>query len=86
MSEVEKGKAGLLFSDFLKEQGTYEATTEQAITLLYTQIVKQRGIPLSLKIPNETLEKVMREARDPDFKKKAKSYGSAREMFNDLDF
>ena len=25
----------------------------QAITLFYTQIVKQRGIPLSLKIPNE---------------------------------
>ena len=24
----------------------------QAITLFYTQIVKQRGIPLSLKIPN----------------------------------
>ena len=32
MSEIEKGKAGDLFSDFLKEQGTYEATTEQAIT------------------------------------------------------
>ena len=31
MSEIEKGKAGVLFSDFLKEQGSYEATTEQAI-------------------------------------------------------
>jgi predicted XRE-type DNA-binding protein len=31
MSDVEKGKAGDLFSDFLKEQGTYEATTELAV-------------------------------------------------------
>ena len=31
MSDIEKGKEGGLFSDFLKEQGTYEATTEQAI-------------------------------------------------------
>ena len=31
MNEIEKGKAGALFSDFLKEQGTYEATTEQAV-------------------------------------------------------
>lgn len=31
MSDVEKGKVGGLFSDFLKDQGTYEETTEQAI-------------------------------------------------------
>ena len=31
MSEIEKGKAGGLFSDFLEEQGTCEAATEQAI-------------------------------------------------------
>ncbi len=30
-AEIEKGKAGDLFEDFLKEQGTYEATTEQAV-------------------------------------------------------
>lgn len=28
---IEKGKAGPLFEDFLKEQGTYEETTEVAI-------------------------------------------------------
>lgn len=28
---VEKGKAGSSFEDFLKEEGTYEATTEQAV-------------------------------------------------------
>ncbi len=58
----------------------------QAITLFYTQIVRQRGIPLSLKVPNEALEDAMREARDPAFKRTASSYGSAREMFDDLDF
>lgn len=29
--DVEKGKAGQLFEDFLKDQGTYEETTEQAV-------------------------------------------------------
>jgi antitoxin HicB len=28
---IEKGRAGQLFADFLKEQGTYEETTEVAI-------------------------------------------------------
>jgi len=30
MAEIEKGKLGQSFDDFLKEQGTYEATNEQA--------------------------------------------------------
>ena len=30
-TDAEKGKAGALFEDFLKDQGTYEATTEQAV-------------------------------------------------------
>lgn len=29
--EFEKGSVGDSFSDFLKEQGTYEETTEQAV-------------------------------------------------------
>ncbi len=29
--EVEKGKVGSSFDDFLKEQGSYEETTEQAV-------------------------------------------------------
>lgn len=28
---IEKGQVGSSFEDFLKEQGTYEATTEQAV-------------------------------------------------------
>ena len=31
MSGKEKGKAGPLFSDFLKDQGTYNEATEQAV-------------------------------------------------------
>ena len=57
----------------------------QAITLFYTQIVKQRGIPLSLKIPNEGLEAAMREARDPEFEKTARRYSSVDEFMEDLD-
>ena len=30
-NDIETGKAGPLFEDFLKEQGTYEETTEQAV-------------------------------------------------------
>lgn len=30
-NEVEVGRAGALFEDFLKEQGTYDETTEQAV-------------------------------------------------------
>ncbi len=29
--ETEKGKVGTLFEDFLRKQGTYEETTEQAL-------------------------------------------------------
>lgn len=30
-NEVEKGRAGQFFDDFLREQGTYEETTERAV-------------------------------------------------------
>lgn len=30
-TDIEKGKAGQLFEDFLREQGSYEETTERAI-------------------------------------------------------
>jgi DNA-damage-inducible protein J len=57
----------------------------QAITLFYTQIVRQRGIPLSLKVPNVALEDAMREARDPSFKKTARRYASVDAFMSDLD-
>jgi len=52
----------------------------QAITMFYTQIVRQRGLPLELKIPNEeTLEALNEDLTN------AKSYDSAAEMFADFD-
>lgn len=57
----------------------------QAIALFYTQIVRQRGIPLSLKVPNEALEDAMREARDPSFKTTARRHASVDALMSDLD-
>lgn len=57
----------------------------QAITLFYTQIVRQHGLPLELKVPNKELQEAMREARDPEFLESAKRYKSAGELFDDLD-
>jgi len=59
------------------------ATT--AITLFYTQIVNQHGLPLDLKVPNSGLQKAMCEARDPEFRKNTKTYNSAKELFDDID-
>ena len=46
--DVETGKAGQLFEDFLKEQGTYEETTERAVkrvlALQVGKVVKERNI------------------------------------------
>ena len=58
----------------------------QAITLFYTQIVRQKGLPLDLKLPNEELEAAIAEAQNSELQKSRKSYNSAAEMFDDLDF
>ena len=46
--QVEKGKVGTLFEDFLKEQGTYEETTEQAVKRVLafqiSQVMKEQNI------------------------------------------
>ncbi len=51
----------------------------QAITMFYTQIVQQRGLPLDLKIPNDKTIEALNE--DLTY---AKSYSSAAEIFADL--
>ncbi|MCY4139210.1 MAG: Fis family transcriptional regulator [Rhodobacteraceae bacterium] len=47
-TDAEDGKAGQLFEDFLKEQGTYEETTEQAIKRVVafqlSEAMKKEGI------------------------------------------
>lgn len=46
--EIEKGKVGSLFEDFLKEQGTYEDTTERAVKRVLAfqiaQVMKEQNI------------------------------------------
>ena len=46
--EIEKGKAGGLFEDFLKEQGTREETTEYAVKRVLAfqiaQVMKEQNI------------------------------------------
>lgn len=46
--DIESGKAGLLFEGFLREQGTYEETTERAIKRVIAfqlaEAMKEKGI------------------------------------------
>lgn len=72
MNEIkETGKAGQLFEDFLREQGTYEDTTERAIkrVIAYqlTQAMEEKGISKvamadSLKTSRSQLDRLL----DPD--------------------
>ena len=59
------------------------ATT--AITLFYTQMVRQRGIPMELKVPNKETLEAMNELKNPEFRKTARRYSSADELFADID-
>jgi DNA-damage-inducible protein J len=59
------------------------ATT--AITLFYTQMVRQRGIPLELKVPNDETVAAIQELQDPDYRATAKKFKSVNELFDDLD-
>lgn len=58
------------------------ATT--AITLFYSQIVRHRGIPLELKVPNEETLAAMRELKDPAFRKTARRFDSVEDLMADL--
>jgi DNA-damage-inducible protein J len=58
------------------------ATT--AITLFYTQMVRHRGIPLELKIPNEQVVDALHELKDPLKRKDLKASGSISELMADL--
>ncbi len=47
--------------DILSEIGL---TTSQAITIFLKGVKRERGIPMELKVPNETTLKAMQEAKD----------------------
>lgn len=59
------------------------ATT--AITMLYTQIVRHRGMPFELKIPNDQLRAALTEARDPHFRETARRYSNADDLLAELE-
>lgn len=52
----------------------------QAITMFYTQIIRQRGLPLELKIPNDETIAAMNEDLS-----NAKRYNSVQALFDDMD-
>lgn len=58
------------------------ATT--AITLLYTQIVRHRGLPLELRVPNEDVVAAMRQLRDPEWRAAAPVFDSVDDLLTDL--
>ena len=58
------------------------ATT--AITLFYTQMVRQGGIPIELNVPKADVLAAMRELKDPDYRAKARKFGSVADVMADL--
>ena len=59
--------------------------SSQAISMFYSQIVKHRGIPFELKIPNEETIAAVEELISPKSRKNAKSFSSVKGLMSDLD-
>jgi len=57
-------------------------TTSQAITLFYKQVDLQRGLPFSVKIPNEVTKKALEDARA---RRNLESFDSIDDLFEDLE-
>lgn len=58
------------------------ATT--AITLFYTQMVRQQGIPIELKVPNAETLAAMQELQDEQFRATTPKFNSVDELIADL--
>jgi addiction module RelB/DinJ family antitoxin len=58
------------------------ATT--AITIFYTQLVRQGGIPLELKLPSDELIAAIDELKDPAFRETTEKFGSVDALMADL--
>jgi DNA-damage-inducible protein J len=58
------------------------ATT--AIKLFYSQVVRYRGIPLELKVPNDETVAAMRELKDDKYRKATEKFSSVKELMSDL--
>jgi len=57
-------------------------TTSQAITLFYKQVDLQRGLPFSVKIPNQVTKKALEDARA---RRDLESFDSTDDLFEDLE-
>jgi DNA-damage-inducible protein J len=57
-------------------------TTTQAITLFYRQVELQRGLPFSVRLPNESTRKALEDARE---RRNLESYDSTESLFEDLE-
>jgi DNA-damage-inducible protein J len=66
-----KHKAETLFD-------TLGLTPTEAITLFYTQVTLQRGLPFEVKIPNKATQTAMREAQEGRNLKRWKSLGALK--------
>ncbi len=58
------------------------ATT--AITLFYTQVVQQGGIPLELKVPNDETIDAINELRAPNRRENLKTHENVTDLMADL--
>jgi len=57
-------------------------TTSQAITLFYKQVDLQRGLPFSVRIPNQVTKKALEDARA---RRDLESFDSTDDLFEDLE-
>jgi len=57
-------------------------TTSQAIILFFKQVDLQRGLPFSLKIPNEVTQRALDDARA---RRNLESFDSVEDLFEDLE-
>lgn len=56
--------------------------TTEAIRIFFKQVKLQRGLPFEMKIPNETTEDAILDAKS---QKEVSSFNSSDELFEDLD-
>jgi DNA-damage-inducible protein J len=61
--------------------GELGLTTSQAITLFYRQVDLQRGLPFSVKIPNEVTKKALEDAKA---RRNLESFDSIDDLYEDL--
>jgi DNA-damage-inducible protein J len=55
--------------------------TTEAIRIFFKQVNLQRGLPFEIKIPNETTDNTISEAKEGE---NMKSFDTAEELFEDL--